>query len=58
MTAEQGERLQKLENFFRAVIELTVNHDVIGDDIASVSPKNLGDALSKVDPNWYSLGER
>jgi hypothetical protein len=46
-------RLQKLEAFYRAVAELTVNHDVIGDS-AVVFPSKLGKELEKVDPEWYN----
>ena len=61
MTDEQTERLQKLEVFFKEVAYLTVKHGVayVTDnsgntiDIASVSPKDLGNALAKVDENWW-----
>lgn len=53
--------LKKLRQFFKTVARLTVNHDCVTvvkrngqqDDLASVSPKKLGDALSKVNPDWY-----
>lgn len=42
---------QKLQRFFSEVRELTINHDVL-DDNAVVYPRDLGDALSRVDPHW------
>jgi len=42
---------QRLQRFFSEVKELTINHDVL-DDNAVVYPRDLGDALSRVDPNW------
>jgi hypothetical protein len=42
---------QKLQRFFSEVKELTINHDVL-DDNAVVYPRDLGDALSRVDPHW------
>jgi hypothetical protein len=53
----QRERLQKLEAFYRAVADLTVNHDTLvsGDEeYAVVYPNKLGKALEKVDPEWYN----
>jgi len=41
----------KLQKFFSEVKDLTINHDVL-DDHAVVYPRDLGDALSRVDPNW------
>lgn len=51
-----GDRLAKLEAFFREVAELTVNHYVLvnGDeDSAVVYPSKLGAALERVDPQWW-----
>ena len=52
--------LQKLEAFYEAVIDLTINHDTltssqdgVEDYYAVVFPKKLGAALEKVDPEWY-----
>lgn len=42
---------QKLQRFFSEVKDLTINHDVL-DDHAVVYPRDLGDALSRVDPHW------
>lgn len=65
MTTEQKERLEKLEAFYRTVADLTLNHDGIhfrvtnsGDDqieydVAVVYPSKLGDALEKVDKEWW-----
>jgi hypothetical protein len=52
------EELTRLRAFFKEVADLTVNHDVVGGmlEIASVSPKKLGEALEKVDKNWYEKG--
>lgn len=44
--------IQGLENFFREVVQLTLNHEVIGDN-AVVFPSELGKALTKVDPEWW-----
>jgi hypothetical protein len=58
---------EKLEQFLRTVAHLTKNHrclrlvtDMPNDndehtyaDLAWVSPKELGDALAAVDPNWW-----
>ena len=43
---------QKLQRFFSEVKELTINHDVL-DDHAVVYPRDLGEALSRVDDNWF-----
>lgn len=43
---------QKLQRFFSEVKELTINHDVL-DDNAVVYPRDLGEALSRVDGNWF-----
>ena len=43
---------QKLQRFFSEVKELTINHDVL-DDNAVVYPRDLGEALSRVDDNWF-----
>lgn len=42
---------QRLQRFFSEVKELTINHDVL-EDHAVVYPRDLGDALSRVDPHW------
>lgn len=42
---------QRLQRFFSEVKELTINHDVL-EDSAVVYPRDLGDALSRVDPHW------
>ena len=41
----------KLQKFFSEVKDLTINHDVL-EDHAVVYPRDLGDALSRVDPSW------
>lgn len=58
MTSELQDRLFRLNEFYREVARLTVKHDVIikkgtSHGVASVSPKTLGEALSKVDPKWF-----
>lgn len=45
---------EALERFFIEIAELTLNHDVI-DDKAAVFANKLGDALDKVNPDWYKL---
>jgi hypothetical protein len=44
--------IDKLEAFFKAVAQLTLNHDVINDH-ACVTADKLGKELEKVDPEWY-----
>ena len=52
------ERFWKLELLFQTVINLTVNHEVLNSvDLAYVSPEKLGEALAKVDPEWYKLAQ-
>jgi len=53
-------RIAKLEAFYKAVIDLTLNHDTLNSPIwggeeehAVVFPSKLGAALEKVDPEWY-----
>jgi len=66
MTARKEQtRLEKLEEFFRTVADLTMNHDgahfyitdnherKLETDVATVSPAKLGAALEKVDPQWW-----
>lgn len=48
-----NDRFQRLEKFFKAMVKLTIQHDVVGNDIASVSPSKIGKELDKVDPDWY-----
>jgi len=47
------ERLEKLEQFFKDIARMTKNHDVINDS-ACVTADKLGEALEKVDPEWYN----
>lgn len=54
-----SDRLTLLEEFFKEVSKLTLNHGSIYsridenvDGIATVTPKDLGEALEKVDPEW------
>lgn len=50
--------LEKLREFYRAVAKLTSDHDVLecGDDTyAVVFPRDLGEALAEVDPEWWKL---
>ena len=49
---ERLARARVLETFFKEVVELTVNHDVLNDH-AVVYPSRLGEALAKVDPEWW-----
>lgn len=50
-------KLGRLEMFYDEVKKLTLNHDVVisvdGDEHACVSPRKLGDALSKVNAEWH-----
>ena len=51
------QEIWKLKKFFSAVGDLTLHHDVAyntqGEEIASVSPRKLGELLETIDPNWY-----
>ena len=49
------DRLEKLERFFKEVADLKVHHEVIADN-AVVFPSALGEALSRVDSDWYHPG--
>jgi hypothetical protein len=49
---EEHTELTKLRAFFKEVAELTSNHDVLQDN-AVVYPSKLGDALERVDPEWF-----
>jgi hypothetical protein len=50
-----------LKKFFSAVGDLTLHHDVAynaqGEEIASVSPRKLGELLATIDPNWYKSND-
>lgn len=50
-------RMERLEILYREVSDLCLNHDVVecsnGNVYASVSPRKLGDALARVDKEWY-----
>ena len=53
-------RLVKLEAFYKAIIQLTVNHDTLestdsgmSEDYAVVFPNKLSKELEKIDPEWY-----
>lgn len=50
-------KLHLLEKFFLDVADLTLNHDVAynesGEEIASVSPRKLGQLLETINPEWY-----
>jgi hypothetical protein len=46
------DRIEKLELFFKEIANLTANHKVLADH-AVVYPADLGEALSRVDPDWY-----
>lgn len=41
-----------LEQFFKEIAELTLDHSVYG-GVAAVSAQKLGDALEKVDNMWW-----
>jgi hypothetical protein len=47
-----NDRQEKLERFFKEVADLTVNHEVIAGE-AVVYPSILGEALRRVDSDWY-----
>lgn len=67
ISIEEAELFQKLKQFYSDVVDLTINHDVMGEEIveefdglqlitggsAVVYPSKLGEALSKVDPEWW-----
>jgi len=52
-----ADRLEKLEKFYRAVADLTLNHDTIhilpDGDYAVVYPSKLGPLLEAVDKEWW-----
>lgn len=53
---DEAVELRKLRDFYKEVCNLTANHDVIENadvGIAVVYPNRLGEALEKVNPNWY-----
>lgn len=54
-------KMYKLERFYDAVVQLTLNHDVIrsvdGNEYASVAPSALGALLETIDPKWYRKTE-
>jgi hypothetical protein len=63
---EDAELFRKLKQFYSEVIDLTLNHDVVGkeeeeidglyliaDSQAVVYPAKLGQALHKVDLEWW-----
>jgi len=45
-------KLLILDNFFKEVRDLTLNHDEL-DDAAVVYPSKLGVALGKVNKDWW-----
>jgi len=45
-------KLLILDNFFKEVRDLTLNHDEL-DDAAVVYPSKLGVALEKVNKDWW-----
>lgn len=54
--AEMIAKLPELLAFYREVCNLTLNHAVEHSDMgptAVVYPRDLGEALSKVNPEWY-----
>lgn len=52
-------RMERLEIFYQEVKDMCLHHDVVkctdGNVYASVSPRKLGDALTKVDAEWYNV---
>ena len=67
ISTEEEKLFRKLKQFYSEVVDLTINHDVMGEEIvdefdglqlitggsAVVYPSKLGEALSKVDPEWW-----
>ena len=49
---ELNEKLIKLEQFYRAVADLTLRHDVLN-GYAVVYPSNLGPLLESVNSEWW-----
>lgn len=50
--------LDKLRAFYKAVVKLTTDHDHVECEHyhhAVVFPKDLGNELVKVDPEWWKL---
>lgn len=55
---DEAVELRKLREFYKNVVSLTANHDVVetdsfGHGVAVVYPNKLGLALEKVNPKWY-----
>ena len=67
ISTEEEKLFRKLKQFYSDVVDLTINHDVMGEEIveefdglqlitggsAVVYPSKLSEALSKVDPEWW-----
>lgn len=49
------EEYVKLKSFYRAVADLTLNHDIILDEYATVRPSKLGPELEKINKEWWKL---
>lgn len=54
MSKDQKEQLKKLQQFYKEIAIMTMNHNVI-DDRACVTADRLGKALEKVDTNWFHI---
>lgn len=52
MCMKKNHSKEKLEAFFKQIAFLTSTHDSCKDN-AVVTAKNLGEALEKVDPDWW-----
>jgi predicted transcriptional regulator len=53
-TQKRTHKVEDLEQFFKEVATLTLRHREI-ENMAWVSPADLGNALMKVDPEWWKL---
>ena len=54
----KDEELEKLREFYNAVARLTIDHYHLECEHyhhAVVFPRDLGEALAKVDPEWWKL---
>lgn len=58
VTEANKEELEKLRAFYNAVARLTSHHDHVECEHyhhAVVFPRDLGEELAKVDPEWWKL---
>jgi len=61
MNESERKELEILRIFYKEIIDLTMDHDVIeydpGESSAVVYPSKIDKALSKVNPRWWQRPE-